>query len=253
MRRSPNPACLSNDHVDTAQDDWEDRSIFSAWHHERSNRDTSSRIKRAHRSRFQQGECLSLPIYGYVKKPGTRSDADLEKLPEAEAIYTEWFDRLDRGASYAEVADWLNEHGVPLGPYCTQKKEWDYRIVGQVTHNWILKGVRFRNKRKTRRNNTSGKYVSEKADPTELLTRRVPHLAFFTEAYYDRVVAKVDARNAKYCRNASGGPDPLEDRPRKRTRFPGQTIYCGICGRLFVFGGHGKKDHLECAGASRGS
>ena len=30
-----------NDSVDTAQDGWQDRSIFSAWHHERSNRDTS--------------------------------------------------------------------------------------------------------------------------------------------------------------------------------------------------------------------
>jgi predicted site-specific integrase-resolvase len=44
-----------NDHVDTAEDGWQDRSIFSAWHHERSNRDTSERIKRTHRSRFLQG------------------------------------------------------------------------------------------------------------------------------------------------------------------------------------------------------
>jgi hypothetical protein len=47
-----------NDHVDTMVEGWEDRSIFSAWHHERSNRDTSDRIKRAHRGRFLNGGAL---------------------------------------------------------------------------------------------------------------------------------------------------------------------------------------------------
>ncbi len=237
-----------NDHVDKAEDGWEDRSIFSAWHHERSNRDTSNRIKRTHRAKFLQGSCLSVPIYGYVKKPGAKSDDDVERLPEAEAIYKEWFDRLDNGATYSDIADWLNATGVPLGPYC-RRQNWDCRIVGRLTHNWLLKGVRFRNKRKSNRNNETGRYKSEKADPSELVVRPVPHLAFFEAAYYDRVVAKADARNAKFCRNGTNGPDPLENRPRKRTRFPGQTIYCGICGRMFVFGGHGQKDHLQCTGS----
>ena len=37
-----------NDHVDTCEPGWEDRSIFSAWHHERSNRDTSARLGAQH-------------------------------------------------------------------------------------------------------------------------------------------------------------------------------------------------------------
>lgn len=44
-----------NDDVDTCVPGWQDRSIFSAWHHERSNRDTSDRIKRSHHNRFEQG------------------------------------------------------------------------------------------------------------------------------------------------------------------------------------------------------
>jgi hypothetical protein len=122
-------------------------------------------------------------------------------------------------------------------------------MVARTSHNWLLKGCRFRNKRKTRRNNTTGKYKSEKAEPKDLLTRYVAHLAFFPAAYYDAVIAKVDGRNAKYRRNGNGKPDPCQDRSRKRTRFPGQTIYCGICGRLYVFGGHGQRDHLMCEGA----
>ncbi len=232
-------------------DGWEDLSIFSAWHHERSNRDTSNRIKRAHRARFVQGGTLALLPYGYRKDPGTKTDADVEKLSEAEPIYKEWFRRLDEEkASYSEIADWLNESGVPVGSYC-QKGEWDGRIVARTSHNVILKGIRYRNKRKTKRNNTSGKYKSEKAAPEELLIRQVPHLAFFEEAYYDRVIAAVDERNAKYRRNGDGKPDPCQDRPKKRSRFPGQTVYCGVCGRLYVFGGHGQRDHLMCDGARK--
>ncbi len=237
-----------NDHIDTLESGWEDRSIISAWHHERSNRDTSERIKRSHRNRFEQGRCLALPIYGYRKKPGGKTEDDLEKLPEAEPIYEEWFHRLDDGNSYSEVADWLNAIGVNPGPYVRNDK-WDCPMVSRVSHNVLLKGYRFRNKRKTKRINETGRYKSEKADPKDLLLRRVPHLAFFEETYYDRVIAKVDARNAKFRRNANGAPDPCRDRPKKKTRFPGQTVYCGICGRLYVFGGHGQRDHLMCEGA----
>ncbi len=236
-----------NDHVDTAEPGWQDRSIFSAWHHEKSNRDTSERIKRTHRNRFLSGGTASLSIFGYRKSPGAKSDDDWEKVPEAEPILREWFDRLDHGASYAEVADCLNETGVPTGPHA-RKDKWDGPMVARVTHNWILKGVRFRNKRKTRRISV-GKYKSEKAEPHELLTRRVPHLAFFEDAYYDRVVAKADARNAKYRRSKGGAADPCANRPKKRVRYPGQSLCCGVCGRPFVFGAHGQTDHLMCSGA----
>lgn len=237
-----------NDRVDTACAGWEDASIFSAWHHERSNRDTSERIKRAHRSRFDGGGCAAIPIFGYRKPPGAKSDAEWEKDPEAEPIYREWFRMLDEDeAMYAEVADWLNARGVPTGPYCPQAK-WNGLMVGRVTHNWLLKGCRHRNKRKTKRN-SKGKYVSVKAEPCELRLRRVPHLAFFEEDYYDYVVAKVDERNGKYRRKGRNGIDPRNKAPKKRTRFPGQMIECGVCGRGYVFGGHGQTDHLMCMGA----
>ena len=95
------------DHIDTAVDGWEDRSIFSAWHHERSNRDTSGRIKRTHENRFAYGGCLSLPIYGYIKKLGAKDDDDVEKDPAAISVYEEWFSRLDAGALCANMTETL--------------------------------------------------------------------------------------------------------------------------------------------------
>ncbi|MEX0701797.1 MAG: recombinase family protein, partial [Planctomycetales bacterium] len=187
-----------------------------------------------------------MPIFGIIKPLGAKNDAEWRKDPDAEPIYAEWFARLDREESYADIADWLNSEGVPTGLY-SRMQQWDGRMVARVTHNPILKGYRYRNKRTTRRN-IKGKYVPVKADPSELRLRPVPHLAFFDSDYYDRVVAKADERNAKY-RRGKNGQDARRNVPKKRTRFPGQTVYCGVCGRLFVFGGHGHKDHLMCTGA----
>ena len=99
-------------------------------------------------------------------------------------------------------------------------------MVGRVTHNWLLKGYRVRNRRKSRRNST-GKYVSVAAEPGELKLRHTPHLAFFDEAYYDRVIAAVDERNAKYRRKGKNGVDTRRRVPKKRTRFPGQSLVTG--------------------------
>ncbi|WP_146501959.1 zinc ribbon domain-containing protein [Rubinisphaera italica] len=63
------------------------------------------------------------------------------------------------------------------------------------------------------------------------------------------MIALLDERNAKFARNGSNGRDTRKNVSKKRTRFPGQMIVCGICGRKYVFGGHGQKDHLMCDGA----
>jgi site-specific DNA recombinase len=237
-----------NDNVDTGKSGWQDSSIFSAWHHERSNRDTSDRIKRTNRGRFLNGGCLTGMIYGYVKPPGAKTDGDLEKMLSAEPVYMEWFDKLDHDATYAEVSDWLNLLGIPAPPNARGDK-WTPRLVKSHTFNTLLKGVRERNRRKSKRNNSSGKYRSIKADPQDLLRRLVPHLAFFEEAYFDRIIAKLIAKNAIYRRADNPASDPRRNVAKKRTRYPGQTLFCGICNRLYVFGAHGQTDHLMCTGA----
>jgi hypothetical protein len=240
---------INNHGVDTDQPGWRDAAFFASFFYEKDNRDKSLRIKERLRSRFLDGGALPGRIYGYAKSPGAKSDAELIKASDAEAIYKSWFQKLDGGATYAEIADWLNSRNVPVGPSCTAKSKWDGTLVGQITRNPLLKGERIHGNRRTRRHNATGKYKSEPAPEEDKLVRSVPHLAFFEEAYYDRVVAKVEARNAKYRRCKNGEGDPLSGRPKKRTRFPGQIIECGVCGRGFVFGGHGQKDHLMCDGA----
>jgi len=237
-----------NDRVDTVEDGWQDGALISTWHHERSNRDTSERIKRSLRNRFQQGGvCQTFP-YGYVKPANTKSDAEVRKDPEAEPVYDEWFTRLENGEAYAEVADWLNAKKIPTGLWCGRDK-WDGPLVSKVTHNPLLKGLRQRNQRVSKRVNKTGRHRSEKAPKEQQLFRQVPHLAFIDPERYDRVIKLLAERNGHYRRKGENGKDTRAGISRKRSRWPGQHIFCGVCGRPYLWGGNGEKDHLMCQGA----
>ncbi|MDG3005898.1 recombinase family protein [Paludisphaera mucosa] len=234
-----------NDFVDTARDDWHLGAFFNVFRHEASCRDTSRRIRRSLRNRFAQGGVVQTLVYGYIKPPGAASDADVVKAPEAEAIYDEWFRLLEGGATYAEVADWLNGLGVRPGPAC-RSATWNIARVRGATLNPILKGERVRNRMIAKRTNKTGRSHNVPAPPEDLLVRHVPHLAFIDPDRYDRVVALIKRRTAKY---KAKGLDARKGVSRKRTAFPGQHLTCGICGRLCYYGGHGRADHLICSGA----
>ena len=88
---------INNHGVDTAQPGWNDGAFFASYFYEKENRDKSQRIKGRLRSRFEAGGALPCLIYGYSKPPGAKSDADVRRDPEAEAIYKEWFAAAGRG------------------------------------------------------------------------------------------------------------------------------------------------------------
>lgn len=237
-----------NDHIDTAQDNWRVLAGFASMRHEMYNADTSKRIRRSLRNRFHQGGVVQTVVYGYIKPPGAKTDAQLRKDPAAEPVYAEIFRRLEGGASYSEVADWLNEQGVKPGPWARSSR-WRCSLLTQLIHNPILKGVRVRNRKMSKRVNQTGRRKSVPAPAGERLERQVPHLAFIEPQRYDRLVRLLDERNAKYRRKGVNGIDPRKDVPKKRTVWPGQHITCGVCGRPYVYGGNGQKDSLMCRGA----
>src|SRR5262249_10918577 len=144
--------------------------------------------------------------------------------------------------------DWLNDQGIKPGPYARSHR-WTCSLVTQFIHNPILKGVRVRNRKLSKRVNQTGRRKSVAAPASEQLQRHCPHLAFIEPARYDRLILVLDERNAKYRRKGRDGIDPRKNVPKKRTVWPGQHLDCGICGRPLVYGGHGQKDHLVCRGA----
>jgi site-specific DNA recombinase len=148
-----------NGDVDTGRPNWRVMAGFAALRHELYNADTAQRIRRSHQGIFDKGGLIQHPIYGYLKPAGAKNDADLRKDPAAEPVYVEWFRRLKDGATFAEVADMLNAQGVPVGP-CCRGQHWTSVMVGRITRNPILKGVRERNRKISRRVNRTGKYVA---------------------------------------------------------------------------------------------
>ena len=236
-----------NDHVDTAQENWKHASIFASFKNESFCKDTSARITRSLRNRFMQGQIYQFEIYGYDKPHAKATDSEVSKMPEAESVYEQWFTMLENGSNYRQVGDWLNDNNVPTGPYCKSDK-WTGQMVRRVTFNPILKGERVRNNRVAVRVNKTGRSKTKKAPPGHRLSRFVPHLAFIEPERYDLVIRLLKKRNAKYKRSELERNDPRAGVPKRHTRFPGQFCRCGVCGRLFVFGGHGKKDRLMCNG-----
>jgi len=238
-----------NDNIDTANDDWRMNAFFASFKHESGNKDTAKRIRRTLRNRFVNGEVVQTFPYGYIKPPEAANDNDIRKDPDAERVYAEWFRRLEEGQYYSEVADWLNAQKVPPGRWA-RNAVWDGRMVARVTHNTILKGYRRRNERMSRRINKSGRRKSVKAPPCDLLLRHVPHLQFVEPARYDRLIAILAARHEECARGRTAGtPDTRAGVAKKRTVWPGQHVVCGVCGRLYYWGGHGQADHMMCAGA----
>ena len=235
------------DPVDTASEGWEYSAVFASLKNRAFCKDTARRIRRTLRNRFANGEIVMCLQYGYIKPHPGASDEEVQKDPEAVVIYEKWISMLEDGATYAEVARWLESENIPTGPYCTSKK-WTVAMVKRLTYNPILKGERHRNKKKVRRKQ-NGRPKCVDAPPEELLIRQVPHLAFVEPERWDRLIRQLDERNKKYQRSAERKNDPRADIPKRETRWPGQHLRCGVCGRLYVHGGHGKKERMMCNGA----
>lgn len=238
-----------NDHVDTAAAGWQMNALFATFKHESGNKDTAQRIRRSLRHRFTQGGVVQTVQYGYAKGEGSAADADLRKSEGAQAVYDAVFAMLEADASYAEVADWMNAQGVPTGEWARNGR-WDCSMVGRLVRNPIVKGWRRRNERVSRRVNKTGQRKSVKAPAEERLHRVVPHLAFVEPDRYDRLIARLDAKNGHFARGrARGTADGRAGVPKKRTVWPGQHVACGVCGRPMYWGGHGQAGRLMCSGA----
>lgn len=230
-----------NDNVDTGKGDWRLAALFSTHRHSQSNEDTSQRLKRTMRNRFKEGGVIVTLMAGYEKPDGVKSDDGIKREPAFVPVYDKWFTMLEDGASYADVADWLNREKVPLGKY-TRDTAWSGRMVRRITFNPLLKGRRLHNVKTTVLRNNPGRRVSEDAPAKDIEKRDCPHLAFIEPERYDRVIRMLKKRNALYANGRMG-------KKGKRTVWPGQSITCGVCGHLYYWGGHGQASHMMCSGS----
>lgn len=119
-----------NDGVDTDDESWKPLAAISALRHESYNKDTGNRIRRSHRHRFTQGGVIGCLLFCYEREPGAKTIDKVCKKPEMIPIVEGIFEKLESGATFSEVARWLNKQNIPKG---TRGKValWDAGNVGE--------------------------------------------------------------------------------------------------------------------------
>jgi site-specific DNA recombinase len=237
-----------NDCIDTAEDSWEEDVIAACRDHVGHNAHTSKRLKHKLMNRFKRhGGAPARPTFGYEVPEGAKTYGDWLKADDATPILVELFQRLRGGSNFSEAARWFNAKGVSIGKYHRNKK-WDCRMVARLVRNPILKGTPYRGGRHTVKHHETGRRISVKnpAGPTFI---DCPHLAHVPAELFDEVNAILVIRNRGLGRKTVNGADPRAGVSRKYTCFPGQHARCGVCRRLFYWGGHGQAEHMMCSGS----
>jgi site-specific DNA recombinase len=238
---------VPNDGIDTRDETWEQDALKASADHVAHNVHTSKRIKQKSKNRFtKSGRATALPIHGYIVPPGAKTYDDWQRNESANPKIRDGAQILRETLNCSALADWFNEHGVPVGPYCRLKK-WDGSMVRRFYANPILKGMPQRGKKHCVKHYGSGHRISVN-NPEGPDFYNVPHLAHLEELEFDALNAALDEKNSGHGRPSVNGLDPLFRVPRKRTRFPGQHAFCWYCGRQYVWGANGITDNLMCNG-----
>lgn len=237
-----------NDGIDTCDPAWEEDVISACRDHVGHNLHTSKRLKHKLMNRFRKhGQAMAREIFGYVVPDDATSYWDWKKDESATPIFLEWFQRLKDGDNYSSIADWLNAKNVPMGPYARSRNSWDGATVRRLTNNPLLKGMPGRGFKKSVKHHESGRRVSIR-NPDGPVLIDCPHLTHVPPDLWDEVNNLMAIRNKDMGRKPVNGQDPRKGVAKKRTVWPGQHLTCGICKRIYYWGGHGVTEHMMCRG-----
>jgi hypothetical protein len=243
-----------HDHIDTAEDTWEVDAISACKDHVGHNSHTSKRIKKRLDLRFQRsGGAVALPVAGIIVPDGSKSYFEWSPDPIAIPIIEDGFRRLKESLNGSAVAGFFNavpyqgQIGFPPGKYM-RSKTWDGTQVLRYYRNRILSGRPGRGHKRTVKRHGSGKRVSVK-NPAGPKFIDCPNLRILDPDEQDELIHQLNIKNANYRRKLVNGSDPLLNKPRKRTSWPGGCATCWYCGRPYVWGGNGIAEHMMCAGA----
>lgn len=241
---------LIGDQVDTAEDTWEVRMHVAALRHGMTIPEVRSRVRRKATHSFAQGGMVLKVKFGYRKltkeEAATgewgRKGVRIAKLPECTSTIRAMCERVLRGETCTQIADWLDFEGISPGPYATSGK-WTRRLVSGLLRDPILSGKRrfrvvvtqtiFETGKGRRRRNKSAPEMQE-----------VPELAHITPEEQEAVFAALNARGPDVGKGPPSGKESvLWNKARADSLWPGQHARCGACktGLMYRAG-----EHLRC-------
>lgn len=233
------------DNLDTADENWEITMGAAALRHGLHIPDTRRRVRRTATHSFHKGGMVQKIRYGYRKLTPEEAasaqfgpkDLRIAKQSECTPIIQEMAQRVQRGETYAAIADWLESEGVSPGPYVVSRR-WSPRIVVELLDDPILSGTRTFRDTICRQVFKTGKHKPERNGEPE--TEHCPGLAHISIEEHRLLQAEIARRRAE--RNRSQASAVRRNVPRSRTFWPGQTATCGICGGPMYYSG----SYLRC-------
>jgi site-specific DNA recombinase len=241
---------LIADGVDTADENWETMMHTASMRYGLEVPAARRRVRRKATYSFSRGGMVLKIKFGYRKLSREEADSGkfgsvglrIAKVSDWTSTIREMRDRVLKDESYAQIADWLNELGIPAGPYVKDGK-WTGRVVRDLLRDPILSGQRRFRTTITKMVYKTGKSIRN-ANPEAPQTVEYPELAHVTIEEHLELIAAMDARKARYkaCQKR-GKESPLWRRPRSRSLWPGQHARCSACGAFMYRSG----EMLKCA------
>lgn len=245
-----------NDEVDTADEEyWEDRLYEAARHHERSNKFASRRSKRALEALWEMGAAIGLLKPGYLRTvPAAQSEVDEEgpsfdQIDPAQApIIKEAYERIAAQHSLWSVADWLTGIGFKKASN-SRKSAWTDRNVLDLIRRTDYRGFETYRNKCSKRARKTGTKLQRQNDPTEVLSRDMPHHRIVSDSLWNAANRAITAR-APNCNIPQGDDHSLARIPRNSRGPLSKVLYCGCCGRK-MHADSGDKCAYRCSGVQQ--
>ena len=243
-----------NDHVDTANEDWQNRLEEAQRHHGQDNYYTRFRIKRAHDGLWKLNAAIGPKRPGYLRK---RSVPASSKSPKFDEVDPKWkktivrvYELIARGDHPDAVAKFLTECELPKTNNSLIADWTDRNVISLIRCPKYRGQEVFRNEI-SKKHYASGKSKSVRnPDPRKVLTRDMPHLRIVEDALWYRANKAIDDR--QLCQNRPSGVDhPLFAIPRDSRSPLSNIFFCGICGSKMHMEGRNEGGY-RCSAARRG-
>ena len=251
--------CL-NDEVDTADEEyWEDRLYEAARHHEKANRFTAKRIKRAHEDLWEMGAAIGLLKPGYRRKPThPATDREPEEGPyfdeideKQSPIIEEAYLRIAAKEMPGSVGEGLTKAGLPKTANC-QLSHWTDKNVVALIRRTDYRGFQSFRTKFSKKKYRKGTRTAERNTADKILTREMPKLRIVPDWLWFAANKAIDER--RRCKNAPCGEEhPLHGIPRNSRGPLSEIFVCKCCEEKMRRDGHGgggyrcsQVDHQRC-------
>lgn len=241
--------CL-RDGIDTADPHWEIMLHNAVMRHGMMVPETRRRVRDKATYLFHKGGMVVKVHFGYRRLTEEEAASgefgpkglEIAKLDEHTPVIREIRIRILRGESYEDIARWLNDTGVPTGPY-VKSNVWIGRLVIFLMRSPLLHGLRRFRDRLFEMIYSTGSHRRDKNPSPE--KEYHPELAHMTLEEQQELWAAMDARTAE---DDADGSHPRQGTARKQSYFPGRHLRCAACGELLYW----LTPVLKCKGASPG-